>query len=217
MGPSSEAPQKAFRDRDGERAFWNPLLFAANGKNDPRMGMISLLDGLQHELRDPGQNNGGLMYIRALPQNGAQPGWNLYGSHIRTTGSEAVYFMPWKSGTTVYADRSWYEDSVCDFFLTTKLSGCRFAITQTQVLHVAANAMGAKDNHEGSDMRTWAEEMLTGIHGRTRRASQSGKSHKEQGAGYGTLGYVFGMRLPDRKWVYKLYSKDTDSWRVLWA
>jgi hypothetical protein len=196
-------------DLQGERAFWDDLI-VANGENT--MGHISLLDGLTGELKDPGQNNRGLMHIRAVSHD---DGWNLYGTHTPKTGSQPCYFLPWKAWTTTYADRSWYENSVCKYFVTTRLSGCRFAINDKQVLHVASNANGALDDFPGSKTRDIAEREVTRGNPLTRRASVSGMG------GYGKndkggIALVFGMRLDSGGWCYKLYVKHTDLWTTIW-
>ena len=199
-----------YRDDSG-RTFWELL---KTEMAQDLIGTMSLGPSLLGDLKDPGQNNGGLLWVRAVRN---ETGWRLDGTFDRTDGSVAMYFLPWKEGTVTYAQRSWYEDSVCDYFFTTRLTGCRFVLTPTQVLHVASDAGGNRlsKGPEGSKYRTRAEGAVTNWYNKARRHSASGISH-EQGeteGGYGGQGYAFGYKT-STGWVYKVYATKTKGWET---
>jgi len=223
--PKSEAPVKKY----GVRTFWDELFKQSEHVNT--LGSIVQGDGLIGQLQDPGGNNGGLLYVSAIPMDGGAS-YRLVGSVIEEPGSEAVYWMPWKKGKTVYAQRNWYENSKCKFFMTSQFSGCQFVITHNQVLHIAADADGAPDDATGSSTRAAARERVIG-NARHRSLSQSSASSQRK-YGYGYDGpkpedeyvprklfknaLVFGMRETDGSWTYKALIYTLSSygvWQVL--
>lgn len=213
----------------GVRTFWDELFKQSphyNSLND-----IVQADGLTGQLQDAGHNNGGLLYVSALSShNGA--GYRLIGSVNEQPGSEPVYWMPWKKGRTVYAQRNWYENSKCRFFMTTQFSGCQFVITHNQVLHIAADADGAPDDATGSSARAAARTRVIGdAHHRRLSQSMAGSQRKY---GYAFDGpkpedeeaprklfkhaLVFGMREPNGTWTYKAFTYTLSShgvWQTL--
>ena len=178
----------------GDLTFWEKL-HTQEGQNT--LGNIILSTGLTEELKPPGQNNGGLMYICAVPLAGSTKGYQLIGTHTEThEGSVPVYWMPWKSGETVYAERKWFERSKCAYFLTAQLTGCRFVVTHDYVLHIASNVNFAPAGPLGSSVRDVAELTVTGGQ-RGRRFSFNGGE-----LGYSKNALAFGMRKDDI-WTYK--------------
>jgi hypothetical protein len=107
--------------------------------------------------------------------------------------------MPWKSGHTVYAERRWFEDSKCDYFLTAQLSGCRFVVTGQHVLHIASDVNNADSGRSGSATRDAAEKVVTGG-AWSRRLSINGSDLH----GYSHLALAFGIRQSDGSWTYKV-------------
>lgn len=238
----------------GDLAFWSKMRDHPDGGNT--LGLIEL--GTQMEgsdqLKDPGKNNGGLLYVRAIPyldnaklglltadqilQDSLKPagdrnyrfGYTLKGSRDRTPDSVPVYFLPWKQDNIVFALREWYEHSLCDFFITSKLTGCRFVLTHNEVLHIASQINGAKP-HE-SHKRSAAEAAFLDPAKPRRRYSYTGsnpalrnKSDEEEASdgaavsasssvpvARGPFGYggrsalVFGAKMADGSWIYKALS-----------
>ncbi|MBB5190663.1 hypothetical protein HNQ50_001385 [Silvimonas terrae] len=151
----------------------------------------------------------GVIYVRAIPFWGGS-GHALIGSLEPGPGhSERVYFVPWKKYETVHADRNWFENSNCNYFMTTPLSGCRFVLTHNQVLHVAADASYSPEPPYGTGDRTKAEHAVTGG-APSRRLSQTSSSG---GFRYKKTSVVFGMRTPTG-WVYKAYRHAEDDWVI---
>lgn len=173
------------------RNFWNDLAIV-QGANT--LGYIVLGAGLEEELKPPGQNNGGLRYC-SVKRSGMQ--WTLTAATTRQSPTDvSIYWMPWLRGETVYAQRSWYENSVCEYFLTSQLSGCRFVLTKHQVLHIASTAKGAPSGSMGSHLRTQAENEVTGGT-RSRRFSINGGDE-----GYKHYALAFGIKR-EGIWSYK--------------
>jgi hypothetical protein len=118
---------------------------------------------------------------------------------------EVVYWLPWKDYVATCVDRRWYEKSDdCKFFMTTALTGCRFTVTPTQVVHVANSAYEGPGN--ASQRRTNVEEGLTGPrHAHTRRLSISAPSspHDIQYNQRRTL--AFGIKIHQDQWIYKIF------------
>jgi hypothetical protein len=93
--------------------------------------------------------------------------------------SKMVYYLAYESYKTVVANRADFEggNSKCEFFLTYPLTGCRFVLTKTQVLHIANNVnQGAMSQVEptalhGSSRRTIAENQVLGNKVERRRLS----------------------------------------------
>src|SRR6478609_10557654 len=55
--------------------------------------------------------------------------------------SKMVFYLAYENYKTAAANRADFEgtNSKCEFFLTYPLTGCRFVLTKTQVLHIANN------------------------------------------------------------------------------
>jgi hypothetical protein len=184
-------------------AFWEALQRVQPGPN--ALGNIVLSSTMQMDgLKAPGENNRGLRYVGARSNLGER-GYFLESDTKRFDGAVPAYWLPYKKADVVYAERAWYEDSVCQYFLTTPLSGCRFVLTDTLVMHIASDVGGASERD--SKVRTRVEEGLTGRHIHVRRFSFT---DKERGYHSTTLdgrlngkGLVFGMRTPQGSWIYK--------------
>ena len=181
--------------------FWNKLRTVAVGPNN--LGNIVLLGefSADQQLRDPGQNHGGLRYACAR-KFGTGDGYSITGTVEPQEGAVPVYWIPWKSGVTVYAERAWFENSICEYMITSQLSGCRFVVTERHVLHVASNAYGAQDFGPGSRARDFAEHRVTN-RDPSRRLSISGRSSHLPG--YKTYALAFGIKFSD-SWQYKALS-----------
>jgi hypothetical protein len=135
--------------------FWIALR-AADGDNT--MGNIILSVALAWEqLQPPGSNNKGVRYVgaTALGVELAASTWSHRPRHLlgrsRSTG------CPTRKVRS-YAERAWFEYSKCEYFMTTQLSGCRFVITESRVMHVASDVLGAQS--EDSKTRDKAELPL---------------------------------------------------------
>jgi hypothetical protein len=178
--------------------FWNKLDYI-NGKNT--LGNIVLASpDFSEQLKEPGKNNGGLRYCKATPFAYGEKGYKITSSTTDDGDNNvALYWMPWKKGMTVYAERSWYENSLCKFFLTAQLSGCRFVLTERHVLHIASDVNGAQDGWSGGAMRTDAENAVTGG-AKARRLSCSGWSGDQK---YEKVALVFGIKRQGGLWTYK--------------
>ncbi|MGP0172717.1 hypothetical protein ACSVIJ_12620 [Pseudomonas sp. NCHU5208] len=143
----------------------------------------------------------------------------LSGSIEPTPGSVPAYWLPWKKGTTVYAQRHWFEKSKCQFFLTTKLTGCQFVITDNLVLHIASDANGAFDFDSGSGTRAAARTQIIGsaphrkmsvtdhrVTGETQKHFGYGKYDNFEGRPKDSLrphAFIFGMKQNSGRWIYK--------------
>lgn len=196
-------------------AFWGSLHTQRDGPN--ALGFIQDDQTLKDELKAPRQNNGGLLHISAFHKGDS---FTLSGSLVSLPGTVPVYWLPWKKGTTVYAQRGWYEHSICQYFLTTKLTGCQFVITAKLVLHIASDANGAFDFDSGSGTRKAVREGIIG-NAPFRKMSVTDfrvTSDKGKHFGYGrdsigsaerekdllrTHALIFGMREKDGHWTYK--------------
>ena len=186
--------EKPAKQKTCDLEFWTGL-HAQVGDNT--LGNIILGEGLQEELKLPGSNNGGLMYVCAEKLQRGAHGYHLTGTHSPVCdNSVPVYWMPWKSHSTVYAERAWFERSKCAYFMTSQLTGCRFVVTDSQVLHVASNVDFAPSGVTGSPVRDQAEQAVTGG-ARSRRFSINGREQ-----GYNKCALAFGMRK-DGIWTYK--------------
>lgn len=196
-------------------AFWEGLLTQRNGPNT--LGCILDDETLKGELKPPGQNNGGLLHISAFHRGDS---FTLSAALAPGPGSVPVYWLPWKKGTTVYAQRDWYEHSVCQYFFTTKLTGCQFVITEKLVLHIASDANGAFDFDSGSGTRKAVREGIIGSAPFRKMSVTDFRVTSEKGKhfGYGrdpegsaardkdllrTHALIFGMREKNGRWTYK--------------
>lgn len=211
--PSEPPPKKVPTDD-----FWRALHAIRDGEENDLGAILIDAELTQGGLNAPGKNNGGLRYIDAIG-SGHGP-YTLSCSWTKqSVAGVATYFLPYMKGETVYAKRSWYENSICDYFVTVQLSGCRFVLTDTHVLHVASDAGGA--NPLQSDVRTKQELLVTGGIGKTRRYSIT---DKVKGYGFPTKeartvrgrGLVFGMRTRDG-WVYKALKTPSGSSEGTWS
>jgi hypothetical protein len=179
------------------KSFWKQMRQAANGPNT--LGNVNLIGTLQDE--GVGVYSGRKTLVEARP-NAYGPGFALSESQSGGLNVESVYWLPWQNGEVTMAYRADFE-SKCNYFMTTALSGCRFTVTPTQVLHVAHSA---GFNSAGRSVR---EEELTGPRNPgTRRLSVSYPATPQDFRYGGNLvgaysrALVFGYRTP-AGWVYK--------------
>jgi hypothetical protein len=142
----------------------------------------------------------------------------------------AVYWLPYKAGATEFESRATYENNPSvDFFMTFELSGCRFAMDDTHVYHVAYDAgsggsssranSGSRDASMNAAMRT--AQTASGLApGRVRSLSINGDD--EVSFSYGLDGdskrcraVVIGARgaanRGNEQWAYKAFLFDRDS------
>jgi hypothetical protein len=100
--------------------------------------------------------------------------------------------------------------------MTTQLSGCRFVITESRVMHVASDVLGA--GPEDSRIRDKAELPLVDGARTVRRMSftalEGYRSVKKRELNGRAL--VFGMRTPSG-WVYKALWYTTGSTEGTWV
>jgi hypothetical protein len=114
--------------------------------------------------------------------------------------SKSVYFLPYGRELVTVATRADYEAGAgkADFFMTYPLTGCRFVLTKTQVLHIANNVtsgLPAKVDElpvDASKRRTAAELKVTGKGNLGRRLSVTGLSVESYSAEGDELDYGYG-------------------------
>lgn len=89
----------------------------------------------------------GVKYFKA--ERTGEGRWLLTGANAEDNDRfffTAVYWLPYDAGETTYETRATYENvALLNFFMTFELSGCRFAVNDTHVYHVAFDAGIAKD------------------------------------------------------------------------
>jgi hypothetical protein len=194
-----------------ETNFWKLLKLVQAGPNT--MGDITQQGtALTSELT--GTNPQGAILVSATLMGGG--GYQLQKTEEQGSNVEQVYWLPWKDYQATVATRGDYEGSKCNFFMTTALTGCRFTLTPTQVVHVANSAYEGPGT--ASQGRSNVEQNMTGArHERTRRLSISA-SHNPLDIQYNqhrTL--VFGMKLHDGTWSYKIYRSHPapGSWEIM--
>ena len=181
------------------KSLWKKLVNVVPGRNT--LGDITLqgINTLQGEF-DTNANRGGKIYVEARPFVHG-PGYQLFQTDSGGPTVEEVFWLPWRNFSVVSAARDAYEHGSCKFFMTTGLTGCRFSITPELVLHVA-HAAGY--NSAG---RTVSEEEHTGPrHALTRRLSITGSANPNDLVYNQRRTLVFGMKLYDGTWTYKILS-----------
>jgi len=181
--------------------FWNGLA-AATGDNQLH---IMLRDGFGIKSEDRkllSKLPQGEMYCAAEAGGGGNT-LRLDVVEAETENAVKVYWLPWRDGETTLADRVDFENSDCSFFMTPRLEGCRFVLTEHQVLHVASNANHAAEGSAGSRTRDYATEQVIGD-ARSRRLSISTTNINDDWAGYPyeKQAFVFGVKIEDA-WKYK--------------
>ncbi|GGF90866.1 MULTISPECIES: BLF1 family deaminating toxin [Cysteiniphilum] len=190
--------------------FWKKLRNITSGPNT--IGKIGLTcDFLQSELGEYRQNNQGRILVSATPLNHAE-GYDLRSTLNYGPDVAEVYWLPWKNHSVTEAMRDEFECSNRNlFFMTTTMTGCRFSITPTSVLHIAHSI--------DSDA---IEENITGPRDHnTRRLLVSPPRHQydfQYGGRTSNSGYyralVFGMRV-DNRYIYKYLDTHQEKWVVM--
>ncbi len=133
-----------------------------------------------------------------------------------TPNAVKVFWLPWVDKRVTHADRKDFETTDCQFFLTARLEGCRFALTAEKVLHVASNAGGALEGALGSATRDRAQEVVGGkVPSRRLSISSSNVNTDWEGYPYTPQAFVFGINYGET-WKYKALIRqrldDKGSW-----
>lgn len=132
--------------------------------------------------------------------------------------SVKIYWLPYKKGATTSILRSAYEgEESCRYFMTPRLEGCRFVLTEDKVLHVASDASGAADGSRGSATRDRA--VIAVADGkRTRSLSISSNTMSDEWTGYPYefQAWAFGFRK-DGIWTYKSVIRTSSQTNGTWA
>ena len=205
-----------------ETNFWKLLKGVAAGPNT--LGAI-LPQGhvLQRQKGEFFQKNGQPMFneqgkitVEARPLGGGHGGYQLLASDTGGPNCETVYWLPWKDNSATSVKRTAFEND-CNFFMTSRMTGCRFSLTPTMALHVANSPY--ENSGRTSDDRTMIEEGLTGPRPvGTSRVVSAASAHPndiQYDHMYGAL--IFGMKLYTGNWVYKVLELPTrpGSWTII--
>lgn len=156
---SVEDPEIVLKKRQEENIeFWH-LLQVERGKIKEIHAYSELAGGVK-EIGD-----GDSIFVSAKKLG--EGSWQL--SRELTDNWQKAFLLNYKAAKVTCVKRSDYEASH-DFFLTVALSGCRFTLTETHVLHIAADA------GVGSAGRDLAESTaLNVVPGRKRSVSVTSK------------------------------------------
>jgi hypothetical protein len=181
--------------------FWDELRAVTAGPNT--LGDITLQGKKLQGEYDSIVNPKGKIRIEARPFAFDEPGYQLLATDIDGPNVKEVYWLPWLKHEVTSAVRDKFEKDSCEFFLTTGLTGCRFTVSPSLVLHVAASAGGGTP-----DGRSQAEMLHTGgpRDARTRRLSSTntGAANDFYYEGlHRTL--VFGIKRYHGAWTYKIF------------
>jgi len=124
-----ESPQTILeRDQRNDAEFWRLL---KDNRNE-----IKRLDGAGHLSGGAGDlGHGASIFVQAKKEGGSH--WKLFKKPENNW--QKAYLLNYQPGTVTCVKRAEYE-SDHDFFLTVELSGCRFTLTDTHVMHIAADA-----------------------------------------------------------------------------
>jgi len=205
--------------KKADTVFWKLLQQVSNGPN--QLGTINQIgERLQGEMdgtfRKDGElcfNTKGRLIVRARALGGGVKGFVLEATEDGGIDCEDVYWLPWKNHAATSAKRKSYEND-CKFFMTTSLTGCRFTLTENEVLHVA-NSPDNWSYDRSSDARSRVEEGIVGS-GRpnVKRVDPTGGANAHGYGEHRTL--VFGMRMGP-KWVYKMLETSPlpGNWTIL--
>ncbi|HEX5719914.1 MAG TPA: hypothetical protein VF179_27415 [Thermoanaerobaculia bacterium] len=194
------------------KSFWKKLNNVTPGPNT--FGDITLQGPKLQSQYDAILNPPGRIRIEATPFGGGMNGYQLRATEGGGPNVEEVYWLPWLDQQVTSAMRADFENSHCNFFLTTGLTGCRFTVSPDLVLHVAATAGGG--THAS---RSQVEEELTGPRNPlTRRLSSThtGAANDFHYPGlHRTL--VFGIKRHAGAWTYKIFRTHPPpgSWETL--
>lgn len=124
-----ESPQDvAQRKQEQHNEFWR-LLVDERAQITQINGAGRLAGGVH------GLGDGGSVYISA--RNLSAGSWQL--NLEEAANWQKTYLLNYAAGRVTCVRRSVYEADH-DFFVTVALSGCRFTLTETHVLHIAADA-----------------------------------------------------------------------------
>jgi hypothetical protein len=204
-----------------ETNFWKLLRNVAAGANTlgAILPMGDVLKSQKGEFfQKDGQpmfNEQGKIMVEALPLGGGG-GYQLRASDTGGPNRAHVYWLPWKDHTATSAKRSIFEND-CDFFMTSGMTGCRFSLTPTMVLHVANSPY--KDSGRTAQERTMIEEGLTGPRpaGTSRVVSEASWHPNDTQYNHMYGAFIFGMKLHTGNWVYKVLDRNPapGTWSIL--
>ncbi|MCS3467378.1 hypothetical protein M2401_001099 [Pseudomonas sp. JUb42] len=132
-------------DKRDNLIFWE-LLKSDKVKIKQVSGRGVLLGGIK------GLGHGGSIYVSA--KKAGESRWEL----SKQDGHDwtQVYLLNYAAKQVTCVRRDAYE-SDHNFFITVELSGCRFTVTDTYVLHIAADVGVSHDRRSGAEKRDVAE------------------------------------------------------------
>ena len=153
----------------------------------------------------------GTYYCCATKRTG---GFELTSHEQQCDHSVKVYWLPWIRFKVTEANRTDFEGD-CEFFMTPKLEGCRFVLTQQKVLHIASDVHNASPTSQGSWRRTEAEEKITGKDTPSRRLSINTAFERIGHYKYEGTAYVFGMKFQGG-WKYMALRQNRQTMEDSW-
>jgi hypothetical protein len=199
LGSSSSSSSSSSSTAKHSTTFWDSLK-QQTGENTLGRLLFAV------ELIDAAQ---GAMQCCADPYDG---GFRIV--KCECAKSKKVYYLPYLRLGITRATRADYEtgSGSCAFFLTCPLTGCRFVLTPTEVLHIANNAgadfiQSIETPIQESMRRTRMENGAIGHSVVRRRVSVSEMSAQDHGVdgSYGAknTGIQVGCDMGDGTWKYK--------------
>lgn len=116
---------------------------------------------------------------------------------------QKAYLLNYERGKVTCVSRADYEAGH-DFFLTVTLSGCRFTLTETHVLHIAADAGMTSSGRDRAEAETLAN--LNAVPGRKRSVSVTSRDgsilyHSMPGAALAHTAHIEAMKAMAGKMV----------------
>jgi hypothetical protein len=133
-------------------SFWEAIQ-AASGAN--AMGVIRF-DGRLNLEKDTTTNNQGAVFVHAAERTTGYDLSVVADNAGNSADIKKVYWLPWKNRSAEKVLLTDLNNSGCDYFLTSMLSGCRFVATEFYVAHIS-NEQGISDSsvtttREGRDL-----------------------------------------------------------------
>jgi hypothetical protein len=205
-----------FERHDGTE-FWKLV------KSEPQSIQSNIIH-IDVSVRNFNYGQSGIRYFKA--ERSGEGRWRLTGANAADNDTfhfTAVYWLPYLAGATTSENRATFEGTAgIDFFMTFELSGCRFAVNDSHVYHVAFDAgttdLGNKQISTPSKRNRDISLMSSPgakAGGRMRSLSISGDDEEESfnyGIGLKTescRAVVFGSRGAANRageaWVYKAF------------
>lgn len=195
-------------EKHPERSFWKLLRKVQAGPN--LLGNISQVKTTMNS--DSSSGKRGQIAVKAVMTDN---GYNLEETTESGKDVQIVYWLPWKDTMATSAKRSAYESSDCNFFMTTALTGCRFTLTPTLVVHVAHSAYAGTGT--ATQGRSLVEEKITGPRSDATFRAMSGNPQHANDISYTVQhkSLVFGMKNHDSTWTYKLWRSQYNDWTIM--